>query len=131
MLTFLATVLKKAEYAHAMAGCSIGIHTLYGISVAWFQPYSDDQASVHENSFDDLDRLAVFHSGVQVLLLIIGLCATEENGDAIAVVAFIVIAIATIVTAREIKRITDKNKKNGDDAEVEVEMSENDNHTKW
>ena len=107
-----------------MAGCSIAIHTLYGISVAWFQPYADDQASVHVNSFDDLDRLAVFHSGVQVLLLIIGLCANKENGDAITVVAFIVIAFATIVTTFEIRRITDKNKKNGDDVEVEVEMGE-------
>jgi hypothetical protein len=101
-------MLKKAEYAPAMAGCSIAIHTLYGISVACYQPYADDQASVHDNGFDDLDRLAVFHSGVQVLLVIIGLCATEENGDAIAVVVLIVMVIAAIVTAREILRIQNR-----------------------
>jgi hypothetical protein len=125
LLQFLATVLKKAQYAPAMAGCSIAIHTLYGTSVAHYRPYTDDETGADDNSFDDLDRLAVFHSGVQVLLLIIGLCATAKNGEAIAVVAFIVIGIATIVTTVEIKRITDKNKKNGDDVEVEVEMSEN------
>ena len=117
LLQFLATMLKKAQYAPAMACWSIAIHTLYGISVAWFQPYADDEASVHDNGFDDLDRLAVFHSGVQVLILIIGLCATEKNGDAIAAVAFSVIAIAIFVTTVEIKRIQDKNKNNaGDDA---------------
>ena len=101
-------MLKKAEYAHAMAGCSIAIHTLYGISVAHYRPYTDDETGADDNSFDDLDRLAVFHSGVQVLLLIIGLCATEKNGDAIAVAAAIVIGIATIVTSFEILRIRKK-----------------------
>ena len=128
LLQFLAAVLNKSEYAGAMAGCSIAIHALYGLSVAQFQPYTDDQASLGEFQIGDLNRLAVFHSSVQVLILIIGLCserpqkasngdaARDGNGDAIAVVSFIVVAIATIVTTFEIIRIHNKNKNNGDDA---------------
>ena len=125
LLQFLAAVLNKSEYARAMAICSIAIHTLYGLSVGIVQPYTDDQASL---GIGDLNRLAVFHSSVQVLILIIGLCserpqkasngdaARDGNGDAIAAVSFIVVAIATIVTTFEIIRIHNKNKNNGDDA---------------
>ena len=116
LLQFLAAVLNKSEYAGAMAGCSIAIHALYGLSVAQFQPYTDDQASLGEFQIGDLNRLAVFHSSVQVLILIIGLCIFDSNGDAIAVVSFIVVAIATIVTTFEIIRIHNKNKNNDDDA---------------
>ena len=110
LLQFLATVLKKREFAPAMAGCGIAIHTLYGISVARFRPYTDTEEDAQENTMDDLDALAIFHSVVQVALLILGLVSLATAGDegagiAITVLAFLLGSAAMAASAVVISRV--------------------------
>ena len=94
LLQFLATVLKKRQYAPALAGTAIAIHMLYGLAVAKARPYTDTEDGAHTNSFDNLDKLSIFHSVVQVLLLVVGLAANKENGVAVAVAVFLLGAAA-------------------------------------
>ena len=110
LLQLLATVLKKVEYAPAMVGCSIAIHTLYGYSVARHQPYTDTDEDADKSKLDDLDKLAIFHSVVQVALLILGLISQATPGDegagtAIAVSVFLLgaaaMAASAVVASRE------------------------------
>jgi hypothetical protein len=109
LLQLLAIVLKKREYATAMVGCSIAIHILYGISVAWFQPYADTEEDAGKSKLDDLDKLAIFHSMVQVAVLILGLISLATPGDegagtAIAVSVFLLggasMAASAVVASR-------------------------------
>ena len=89
LLQFLATVMKYGEYASALAGTAIAIHSVYGLSVAVARPYTGTGPS-----WDDLDRLAVFHSVVQVLLLVVGLAANQDNGGAVTVAVILLSAAA-------------------------------------
>ena len=70
------------------SGCSIAIHSLYGLSIGLRQPYSDTHADAHTNTYDDLDLLAMFHSVVQVVVLILGLAANEGNAVTVSVLVF-------------------------------------------
>ena len=110
LLQFLATVLKKKEFAPAMVGWSIAIHTLYGYSVARYQPYTDTDEDADKSKLDDLDRLAIFHSVVQVALLILGLISQATPGDegtgtAIAVSVFLLGAAAVAASAVVASRV--------------------------
>ena len=58
-------------------------------------PQQHDQLDqLDQQYFDDLDKLSIFHSTVQVLVLIIGLVVNEDNGVAILAVVFILSAAA-------------------------------------
>ena len=118
LLQFLATVLKKREFAPAMAGCGIAIHTLYGYSVAHYRPYTDTEEDAQENTMDDLDALAIFHSVVQVALLILGLVSLGAAGDdgagtAITVFVFLLAAAAMAASAEVARRAKARAKVNG------------------
>merc|ERR1711865_611373 len=109
---------KKREYAPAMAGCSIAIHTLYGIAVACARPYTDTEEDADDNTFDDLDALAIFHSVVQVALLILGLISLGAAGDegagtAVTVFAFLLGAAAMAASAVVASRAKARAKANG------------------
>jgi hypothetical protein len=111
-------VLHKKEFAPAMVGCSIAIHTLYGYSVARYQPYTDTDEDADKSKLDDLDRLAIFHSVVQVALLILGLISLGAAGDegagaAITVFAFLLGAAAMAASGVVISRAKAKAKANG------------------
>jgi hypothetical protein len=121
LLTFLATVLKKGEFANTvfaplpMVGCSIAIHTLYGYSVAWARPYTDTEEDADKSKFADLDALAIFHSVVQVALLILGLVSNGGGSDegTITVFAFLLGDVAMAASAVVACRAKARAKANG------------------
>ena len=115
LLQLLAIVLKKAEFAPAMAYTAIAIHTLYGISVACARPYTDTEEDADKNTFDDLDALAIFHSVVQVALLILGLVSKYGGSDegTITVFAFLLSAAAMAASAVVACRAKARAKANG------------------
>ena len=81
------------------SGCSIAIHSLYGLSIGLNRPYSDTYADAHTNTYDDLDLLAMFHSVVQVVVLILGLAANEGNAVTVAVLVFMFAAAGMAASA--------------------------------
>ena len=115
LLQLLATFLKKKEFAGAMVGWSIIIHTLYGISVACYQPYTDSEKDAYKSEFDDLDALAIFHSVVQVALLILGLVSDGGGSDegTITIAAFLLVAAAMAAAAVVARRAKARAKANG------------------
>jgi hypothetical protein len=83
----------------------MAIHLLYGLSVAVAQPYCDLVDDAGTNHLGNLDKVSIFHSAVQVLLLVAGLAANKDNGDAISIVVFLLVAAAMAASAVVFKHI--------------------------
>ena len=113
--SFFDTSFSSSPFSLS-SGCSIAIHSLYGLSIWLRRPYSDTHADAHTNTFDDLDLLAMFHSVVQVVVLILGLAANEGNAVTVSVLVFIFaaagMAASAVVSALSLR--AQKNKKKSD-----------------
>ena len=96
LLQFFVLALETDPVAAGVV--SLIIHILFGIALVIRRPYINvaDPDTEDSQVWDDLDVLAIVNSVAPAVLIITGLAANKNNGDAVFVVGILVIVFILV-----------------------------------